>query len=323
MSHMRATWMASPSRNFLRQYLVVFLVAFYGDSGHAQDTSRQVGSSPNSEILGSSSARNDTICRALEGAAADNNLPVDFFARVIWQESKFVVTARSPAGAQGIAQFMPRTATSRGLLDPFEPIAALREAASYLRELRNTFGNLGLAAAAYNAGPGRLSQWLSGKVRLPAETVAYVQLVTNRSVWEWKSGSSWDGADLPSGVPCTALANVTDPSMQTESTLPKPLPSAPWGIPLSGAWAEGQVLANYEFLRRKYLSALGDKDPLVVVAYGPSGRTKRYLVRVAESTREEAELRCRKLQALGGSCFVLRRPDLTGSPRLLTRGLKT
>ena len=101
---MKATWMASPSRNFLPQYLVVFLVAFCGDRGHAQDTSRQAGSSPNSEILGSSSARNETICRALERAAADNNLPVDFFARVIWQESKFVVTARSSAGAQGIAQ---------------------------------------------------------------------------------------------------------------------------------------------------------------------------------------------------------------------------
>ena len=161
---------------------------------------------------------------------------------------------------------------------------------------------------------------MSGKVRLPAETFAYVQLVTNRSVWEWKSVSSWDGADLPSGVPCTALANVTDPSMRSESILPKPLPSAPWGIQLSGAWAEGQVLANYEFLRRKYLSALGDKDPLVVVAYGPSGRTKRYLVRVAESTRQEAELRCRKLQTLGGSCFVIRRPDLTASGRLPTRG---
>ena len=83
------------------------------------------------------------------------------------------------------------------------------------------------------------------------------------------------------------------------------------------------MLANYEFLRRKYLSALGDKDPLVVVTYGPSGRTKRYLVRVAESTRQEAELRCRKLQTLGGSCFVLRRPDLTASGRSLMRGLKT
>jgi hypothetical protein len=312
--------MASPSCNFFRQYLVVLLVAFCGDRGHAQDTSEQARFSANSENFGSS--RTETICRALERAAVDNNLPVDFFARIIWQESKLVETARSSAGAQGIAQFMPRTASSRGLLDPFEPIAALREAASYLRELRKTFGNLGLAAAAYNAGPGRLSQWLSGKVRLPAETVAYVRLVTNRSVSEWKSVSSWEGADLPSGVPCTAHANVTDPSPQTESTRRKPLPSAPWGIQLSGAWAAGQVLAKYEFLRRKYFGALGDKDPLVVVTYGPSGRTQRYLVRVAESTRQEAELRCRKLQTLGGSCFVVRRPDLTASGRLPTRGLK-
>jgi len=51
------------------------------------------------------------------------------------------------AGAQGIAQFMPRTADWRGLADPFDPIAALHHSASYLGDLRKRFGNLGLAAA--------------------------------------------------------------------------------------------------------------------------------------------------------------------------------
>ncbi len=299
-----------------RQCLVIMLIALGGESGHAEDFSDSVRPVQNSETLGTSSPF-ETICRALEKAAADNNLPIEFFTRVIWQESKFDVTARSSAGAQGIAQFMPKTASSRGLLDPFEPIAALRESASYLRELRRTFGNLGLAAAAYNAGPGRLSQWLSGKVDLPAETAAYVRLVTGRSVSEWKSVSSWEGADIPSGVPCTSLANVipTKPSIQTESSSPIILRSAPWGIQLSGGWTEGRVLANYESLRRKYFNILGDKDPLVVVTYGPSGRTKRYLIRVAESTRQEAELRCSKLQTVGGSCFVIRNPDQTASGR--------
>src|SRR6516162_2561929 len=102
----------------------------------------------------------DDICRALEQSAAENALPVEFFARVIWQESRFDARAISPKGAEGIAQFMPATASWHGLVDPFNPIEALRHSAAYLRELLNRFGNLGLAAAAYNAGPGRVSAWL-------------------------------------------------------------------------------------------------------------------------------------------------------------------
>ena len=95
----------------------------------------------------------DEICRTLAQAAADNDLPEEFFTRLIWQESRFNSGVVSPKGAMGIAKFIPRTTSERGLLDPFEPRQPLREAASYLRELRTTFrSNLGLAAAAYNAG---------------------------------------------------------------------------------------------------------------------------------------------------------------------------
>ena len=69
----------------------------------------------------------DDICRSLAQAAADNDLPEEFFTRLIWQESRFDPTAVSPAGAQGIAQFMPQTAATRGLTDAFEPLEALRE----------------------------------------------------------------------------------------------------------------------------------------------------------------------------------------------------
>jgi soluble lytic murein transglycosylase-like protein len=96
-------------------------------------------------------------------AAAENALPVEFFARVICQESRFNVRAVSRKGAEGIAQFMPRTADWRGLADPFDSLAALKASASYLRDLRNRFGNLGLAAAAYNAGPQRVQDWLVGR----------------------------------------------------------------------------------------------------------------------------------------------------------------
>ena len=142
------------------------------------------------------------VCSTLEQAAAENGLPVDFFVRVIWQESRFNALAVSPKGAQGIAQFMPRTADWRGLSNPFDVIAALKASASYLSDLRNRFGNLGLAAAAYNAGPQRVQDWLLTRGGLPKETRHYVQIVTGHSAEEWSGGTAHANLVLPAAVPC-------------------------------------------------------------------------------------------------------------------------
>jgi soluble lytic murein transglycosylase-like protein len=66
--------------------------------------------------------KSDQSCQALENAAAAHDLPLDFFVRLIRQESNFDPNSVSRAGAQGIAQFMPGTARWRGLADPFEPL---------------------------------------------------------------------------------------------------------------------------------------------------------------------------------------------------------
>jgi membrane-bound lytic murein transglycosylase MltF len=129
--------------------------------------------------------------------------PLDFFVRVIWQESRFNALAVSPKGAQGVAQFMPRTADWRGLSNPFDVSAALKASASYLRDLRTRFGNLGLAAAAYNAGPQRVQDWLSASNGLPKETHQYVQIVTGHSAEEWSSGTTKQDGTLPEGAPCS------------------------------------------------------------------------------------------------------------------------
>src|SRR3954451_1071374 len=92
------------------------------------------------------------ICRMVDRAAAAHRLPAGFLTRVVWQESRFRSDARSRAGAEGVAQFMPGTAAERGLTDPTDPEQAIAHAASFLAELAVRFGNLGLAAAAYNAG---------------------------------------------------------------------------------------------------------------------------------------------------------------------------
>ena len=66
-----------------------------------------------------------SLCDALGAAAVANELPVDFFTRLIWQESRFKPEAISRKGAQGIAQFMPATARASGLENPFNALDAI------------------------------------------------------------------------------------------------------------------------------------------------------------------------------------------------------
>src|SRR5215475_2087736 len=144
------------------------------------------------------SVRPDTatsICLMAEAAASTNGLPFEFFARLIWQESRFRPDAvgpvtRSGERARGIAQFMPRTASERGLLDPNDPVQALPKSAEFLRELLHEFGSLGLAAAAYNAGPRRVHDWLEGRGSLPAETQRYVEAITGHAAAEWSAAAT-------------------------------------------------------------------------------------------------------------------------------------
>src|SRR5712671_2702317 len=139
----------------------------------------------------------EAMCLMIESAARANDLPLEFFARVIWQESRFQSDAvgpltRSGRRALGIAQFMPGTASERRLLDPFDPVQALPKSAEFLNELRNQFGNLGLAAAAYNAGPHRVQEWLAGSGNMPQETRHYVLAITGTTVDDWAASGKND-----------------------------------------------------------------------------------------------------------------------------------
>jgi soluble lytic murein transglycosylase-like protein len=150
-----------------------------------EPTSKQGEPDENRQTEPSASSAPDSICQALATAAAANDLPFEFFTRLIWQESRFKPEAVSRAGAQGVAQFMPATARLRGLENPFDPLEAIAKSAELLRDLRREFGNLGFAAAAYNAGPQRVRDWLAGKRTLPSETRTYVRIVTGHSAQEW------------------------------------------------------------------------------------------------------------------------------------------
>jgi hypothetical protein len=144
------------------------------------------------------------ICRMVDGAAAANRLPAAFLARILWQESRLRSEATSPAGAEGVAQFMPRTASERGLADPRDPAPSIEAAARLLGDLNARFGNRGLAAAAYNAGAGRVEKWLRKQSDLPAETRHYVVAVTRRPVEDWASSAGADQISGGDGEPCLA-----------------------------------------------------------------------------------------------------------------------
>ncbi|MGE4031943.1 MAG: lytic transglycosylase domain-containing protein, partial [Thermoleophilia bacterium] len=108
----------------------------------------------------------------ITSAATANGLSPVLLAALLRSESGFDPRAVSPAGAQGIAQFMPATARGMGLRDPFDPAQAIPAATRLLSGHMRSFGSVQLALAAYNAGPGAVQRY--GGVPPYPETQAYV-----------------------------------------------------------------------------------------------------------------------------------------------------
>jgi len=149
------------------------------------------------------------ICNTLIEVAQANRLPVGFFTNLIWREGQFDHVAISRAGAMGIAQFMPDVADKLGL-DAFDARDALPASGKLLRTLRTRFVNLGLVAAAYNAGPKRVSDWLEQRATLPKETRDYVNHVTGRPVEDWRELRNKTVVyKVPRQVPCHRTAEFS------------------------------------------------------------------------------------------------------------------
>lgn len=116
---------------------------------------------------------------AIEQAATEAGVDPALLAALVQHESNFDPTARSSAGALGLAQLMPGTAAGLGV-DPTDPLDNLRGGARYLKQQLDRFGSADLALAAYNAGPTRVAQ--AGGIPRISETQNYVQRVT--TTWE-------------------------------------------------------------------------------------------------------------------------------------------
>jgi Transglycosylase SLT domain/SPOR domain len=259
----------------------------------------------------------EAICLMIESAAKSNDLPLEFFARVIWQESRFQSDAvgpvtRSGQRAQGIAQFMPGTASERALLDPFDPVQALPKSAEFLNELRNQFGNLGLAAAAYNAGPRRVQEWLAGTGPMPAETRNYVSAITGSTVDEWATAGR--GGKMPAGTPATScrelmalLKRAPNPFITQLEQHVRIAAAKLWGVQLAAGFDRNKALAMYARAFKRLSAVIGDQDPSILASVMRNrGSHTFYQVRIGADTRGAADDLCNRIRRAGGACFVLR-----------------
>ena len=283
----------------------------------AEDAPVEAAPAPAAESKASASTR-ESICLLIEAAARANGLPVEFFARVIWLESRFRPDAvgpltRSGSRAEGIAQFMPATAAERSLLDPFDPVQALPKSAEFLRELQVEFGNFGLAAAAYNAGPQRLRDWLAGTRTMPAETRNYVFAITGASVDDWAAGGKdVEGAQaaMPGcGTLIALLKTAPNPFIDALQQRVATGARQPWGVQLSAGFARHRVLAAYARLETRYRAVLAGQDPTILATRLRSRGTRAfYQMRVGAPTRPAADKLCASLRRAGAACMVLRNP---------------
>jgi soluble lytic murein transglycosylase-like protein len=266
---------------------------------------------PGSARAGTEAARKadngiDRICALIATQADVHALPRDFLARLIWKESRFDANAVSPAGAEGIAQFMPATAKRRGLANSFDIGEAIPASAAYLADLKRSLGNLGLAAAAYNAGENRVSNWLASGGFLPIETENYVLDILGEPVDNFadaghqakvrplEPGKGFDQAcrDLPvvlsRTVPMSAI-NVK-----------------PWGVQVAGNFRRSAAIGHWERVRDRFPKLLAQYDPVVSRVRTPIGRSGIYAVRIGADDRKTADRICTELHKVGGACVVLR-----------------
>ncbi|MFT4012064.1 MAG: lytic transglycosylase domain-containing protein [Paracoccus sp. (in: a-proteobacteria)] len=246
------------------------------------------------------------VCHAIERAATWNGLDPHFFARLLWKESLFEPNAISPVGAMGIAQFMPGTADLVGLDDPFNPAKAIVVSARYLKTLADGFGNVGLAAVAYNGGEGRAARFVSQGGSLPWETQDYVQAITGLTAWNWreKPGSSPDlrlDKERPFLPACIDLAG-----RRKLREFQTPEHAWPWGVIVATHQTQSGVTDQVSRLNKALRPILGGKRVSYLRRKVSGGPRKVYTAQIGYSSRNEAFAFCTRLRSFGGRCIVLK-----------------
>lgn len=248
------------------------------------------------------------VCKLIERNAADRGLDPGFLARLLWKESRFEPGAVSPAGAQGIAQFMPGTADLYDLDDPFNPALAIHKSAWYLAHLRDMFGNIGLAAIAYNGGENRAARFLAGQTTLPYETLDYVEAITGFNAYRWR--------DNPPGLDDLKLALSPDSDfrpacedMAGRRNLREFIVQPqvfPWGVIVASHPSQSGAAQQVARLNRTLRPVLGGKRVGYVRKRLTGMPRAVYTAQVGYDSKSEATQFCLQLKRVGGRCIVLK-----------------
>lgn len=182
-------------------------------------------------------------------AAARHRLDPDLLRGLIWVESRYDARAKSPAGARGLMQLMPQTAS--GLAQklgvraaPYDPEFNIAAGSLYLHDMIARYdGDIALGLSAYNAGPGNVDKWRAQG--LPPRNREYVALVLDAK-------ARFEAAyHTPQGRPTdTQFARAAAPDRRPPIVIPEP-PTAPSSTPPTTAdgtpvrWDLDRVEAEY------------------------------------------------------------------------------
>jgi hypothetical protein len=213
---------------------------------------------------------------------------------------------------------MPETAAERRLLDPFDPVQALPKSAEFLRELHDQFGSLGLAAAAYNAGPQRVRDWMAGRRTIPNETRNYVSAITGVSIDTWAAKEFRDAsAARPLPQSCQELVallkRTPNPFVEELERRVKVVAASAWGVQLSAGFSRSRALTDYANASRRFHDLLSGHDPSIFSTTLRSRGTRAfYQVRVGTDTRQAADDLCTRIRRVRGACMVLRNARAPG-----------
>lgn len=180
---MQAT-LASPANESKQSFNTIFLLALLAqmepDRGVTPagptPAAGRTAAGPQQGRTGTPGPPNTSLETLISEVAARHGLPASLLKGVVAAESGFNPRAVSPAGAIGLMQLMPATARALGVNDPFDPAANLDGGARYLKQMLDRFqGDIRLALAAYNAGPGAVEHYRG--VPPYRETRAYIDKV--------------------------------------------------------------------------------------------------------------------------------------------------
>ncbi len=248
----------------------------------------------------------EDTCYAMEVFTKRHGLDPHFFARLIWQESRFDPHARSPVGAEGIAQFMPYTAKRRGLHDSYNPAEALEHSAQYLAEMAGKYGSLGMAAVGYNGGEGRAQGLIDGSGGLMQETVDYVRIITGVPHQNWleeplPAPDLRLSKSLPFGAACRDLAQ------NRRMTKLKPVKPAieKWGIQLAFGVSKSAARKKFKAQTRACKSLIKGQTPDLVYAKSRASlKGGYYMARLGRGSRDQAWRDCSKMKKAGCRCAV-------------------